>query len=117
MIKRFPAQRVLELKIGAQVMLVKNDHDRDLFNGSVGIVKDFSDQYPRVVFGHASGCLREFVIEPVSFSVENAKGETLACRYQVPLIRPSDLLGRLSYICWEAHSKPPPLSRLGRHHT
>lgn len=95
MIQRFPAQEVLELKVGAQVMLVKNNHDEGFFNGSVGIVKDFADKYPRVVFKYANGTPREFVVKPVEFSVENSKGETLAGRCQVPLVRTSFLCATL----------------------
>lgn len=47
------AQEDLRLKIGAQVMMIKNTHQKDgIINGSLGIVKSFSPKknYPMVEF-------------------------------------------------------------------
>ena len=44
--KIFPVERQLELKVGAQVMFVKNDlsADKNYFNGKMGIIKSLSSQ-------------------------------------------------------------------------
>lgn len=47
------AQNVLHLKVGAQVMMIKNTYQKDgIINGSLGIVKDFSPRknFPIVEF-------------------------------------------------------------------
>ena len=42
--KIFPLDEVLELKVGAQIMFIKNDHsfDKNYFNGKMGVVKSIS---------------------------------------------------------------------------
>lgn len=44
--KIFPVERQLELKVGAQVMFVKNDlsADKNYFNGKMGIIKSLSSE-------------------------------------------------------------------------
>lgn len=44
--KIFPVEEYLELKIGAQVMFIKNDlsFDKNYFNGKMGVIKSLSDQ-------------------------------------------------------------------------
>ena len=44
--KIFPLEEKLELKIGAQVMFIKNDlsFDKNYFNGKMGVIKALSDQ-------------------------------------------------------------------------
>ncbi|RUS25013.1 DNA helicase-like protein, partial [Jimgerdemannia flammicorona] len=58
------APEILELKIGAPVILIRN-LDPDLVNGSVGTVIDF-DFYPIVLFRNG----REIKVEPVSWTIE-----------------------------------------------
>lgn len=41
--KSYPTELVLRLKVGAQVMFVKNDTERRWVNGTVGFVKELSD--------------------------------------------------------------------------
>jgi PIF1-like helicase/Helix-turn-helix domain/HRDC domain len=36
--KNFPAEEMLQMKIGAQVMMIKNDVEKKYFNGKIGIV-------------------------------------------------------------------------------
>ncbi len=49
--KAFPAEEVLELKIGAQVMFIKNDKEkiRRYFNGKIGTIDSFDDEAIYVV--------------------------------------------------------------------
>jgi len=42
----FPAEEILQLKVGAQVMFIKNDIDKSkrFFNGKIGVVTELSDE-------------------------------------------------------------------------
>jgi len=53
----FPADEVLALKVGAQVMFVKNDsgEERRYFNGKIGTVKDILQGKDQVVVGFDDG--------------------------------------------------------------
>jgi PIF1-like helicase/Helix-turn-helix domain len=50
--KIFPLEEYLELKIGAQVMFIKNDlsFDKNYFNGKMGVIHSLSDDEIRVHF-------------------------------------------------------------------
>lgn len=50
--KIYPLEEFLELKVGAQVMFIKNDlsYDKNYFNGKMGIVKSLSDEEIMVHF-------------------------------------------------------------------
>jgi len=101
----------LVLKVGAQVMLIKNIRDHKLVNGSIGIITGFhrdagpeegvSDAraptttlkpfnnnqnvekvWPRVRF--TSG--QTVLLRPQEFDYENSQGQVLGSRLQVPLI-------------------------------
>ncbi|KAL6068124.1 DNA helicase, variant 2 [Balamuthia mandrillaris] len=80
-----PAPRELKLKIGAQVMLVKNlDVRRGLVNGTRGVVIGWDDTrkgYPRVRFLDGE----EMTMEPVKWVLE-ASGEPLAVRFPPSLL-------------------------------
>src|SRR5690606_35205799 len=53
----FPADEVLPLKVGAQVMFIKNDsgEDRKYFNGKIGTVKELPLDKHQVVVGFNDG--------------------------------------------------------------
>ncbi|KAL0235605.1 hypothetical protein GEMRC1_002187 [Eukaryota sp. GEM-RC1] len=71
----------ITLKVGAQVMLVKNLSVSDsLCNGARGVVIGFDNRMPQVKF--ASGCIK--TIERHTFQIED-KGITVASRSQIPL--------------------------------
>jgi len=44
----FPTEEILRLKVGAQVMFVKNDKSKRWVNGSIGVIKSLSDNEIKV---------------------------------------------------------------------
>lgn len=80
--KNLVVQRELELKVGAQVVVLKNMPEYGLFNGSRGVVTGFSedDENPTVRF--LDGQIVEF--RPHAFEVRD-NGKTVATRIQHPL--------------------------------
>jgi len=100
LLDRMVAPKILELKVGAQVMLIKNLKQGVLVNGSLGKVVAFtsleraddlperSDRIPSGVTWPAVQFTNgmQMVISPVDFTVQNANGEMEAGRSQVPLI-------------------------------
>ncbi|MBL4644673.1 MAG: AAA family ATPase, partial [Candidatus Pacebacteria bacterium] len=74
------APELLELKIGARVMFVKNSPEQDYVNGTLGEITDLDGEYPIVQTN--SG--KEIVARPVSWeTTDDAK--VLASVTQVPL--------------------------------
>jgi ATP-dependent DNA helicase PIF1 len=66
-LKNLPVDPVLEVRIGAQVMLLANlDVEAGLANGSRGVVLEFVDGYPVVQFDEFKACIRlhEWEIKP-----------------------------------------------------
>ena len=84
------AYQSLKLKVGAQVMMIKNTLQKEgIINGSLGIVKDFSTKkmYPIVEFANG----KIFTISPEEWVLEKLDPETRinkieASISQVPLI-------------------------------
>lgn len=71
----------LVLKVGAQVMLLKNINvNAGLVNGARGVVTKFEEGYPVVRFKNK----KEFTARTERWFVKNANG-TLLCRRQIPL--------------------------------
>lgn len=69
----YPTEARLELKVGAQVMFVKNDPsaERRYFNGKIGVVTDFYDEY---ILVQCPGDDEKIAVEPLEW--EN-------CRYVI----------------------------------
>lgn len=84
------AKEVLTLKLGSQVMMLKNTYQKDgIINGSSGIIVDFSPKkhYPVVEFENG----KQFVISPESWEISTYNHETenievLASMVQIPLV-------------------------------
>lgn len=89
LIKQLIAPASIDLKVGAQVMLICNLPDIGLFNGSVGIVESFEGGYPQVAFTRSDGKRIEHLAIPHQFTVESYGGKQVGWRKAVPLIRES----------------------------
>lgn len=84
------AQEALKLKVGAQVMMVKNTYQKEgIINGSLGVVRDFSAKksYPVVEFSNG----KTFTITPEEWLCERYDEEKKltiidATMSQIPLI-------------------------------
>ena len=84
------APEKLDIREGAQVMLIKN-LDRQLVNGSVGIVSGFNDSHTEVdgeegvpIVRFSNGVVRPIVRE--EWTIEIAGEGVVARRNQIPLI-------------------------------
>ena len=80
----------LELKVGAQVMMLKNTYQKEgIINGSIGVIKEFSKKsnYPIVEFGNGT----VLTISPETWSLEKFDQEKREIKIeaemsQIPLI-------------------------------
>ncbi len=80
------APEILNLKLHAKVMFVKNNFDMGYINGSLGEVIGFDDseehgKLPKVRLTDGSTLL----VEPETWSVENDSGKVIASFQQIPL--------------------------------
>jgi hypothetical protein len=76
----------LVLKKGAKVMFLKNNKEKDYYNGTIGTVIDFvkdedNNYLPKVQLSDK----RKIVVAPEIWAVENEKGSTLVSVTQIPL--------------------------------
>lgn len=85
--KNCSAVDFLELKIGTQVMLIRNWHEERLVNGSQGVVIDFTNNYPIVKFTNGKELIvRRHIWEKIEGYDENNEPIITATRCQIPLI-------------------------------
>ena len=56
--KELPAPEILNLKVGAKIIMIKNDDDYRWVNGSMGVIKDLSDDAIQVIIDN-----RKFIVE------------------------------------------------------
>jgi hypothetical protein len=76
-------QETLELKIGARVMFLKNDHDLEIMNGTMAEVIAFDPETDLPLVRLNDG--REILAEHADWSIEDESGKTLASFTQIPL--------------------------------
>jgi hypothetical protein len=50
--KSYPAEELLQLKVGAQVMMIKNDVEKKYFNGKIGVITKLENE---IVFVQCKG--------------------------------------------------------------
>lgn len=62
----FPVEGLVKLKVGAQVMVTKNDWDLEVYNGLVGTVKDIDGGVVSVLF-EENGSKRKVELVPVEW--------------------------------------------------
>ncbi|MBI1225640.1 MAG: AAA family ATPase [Bacteroidetes bacterium] len=66
--KQYPTEIELRLKIGAQVMFIKNDPDGSFVNGTIGKVTDF-DETGIKVFSAETGVPKVITVVPVKWEI------------------------------------------------
>ncbi|KAJ8326101.1 DNA helicase [Batrachochytrium dendrobatidis] len=81
------AQEVVHLKVGAQVMLIKNLTE-SLVNGSTGIIESFDPVtgFPLVKFETKDKLKSTIMVSSEAWKLEGPDGEVLGCMYQIPLL-------------------------------
>jgi len=90
-LKQCPGLEILELKIGAQVMLIRN-LNRYLVNGSIGTIirfesiKDSEAKYPVVSMLMSNGMTYKLTIGPVEWRMSMPDDTLISSRIQIPLI-------------------------------
>jgi len=71
----------LELKVGAKVIVTKNNFNEGLVNGTMGTVKKLNKQSVDIITLDG----REVTLEPAKWSVTSKHGKPIASIYQIPL--------------------------------
>src|SRR5690554_4340757 len=75
----FPIPKTMELKVGAQVMFIKNDlaHEKRYYNGKIGRVTELSADEIRVTFPEENLTIsvEQYEWENVKFSLDEQSGE------------------------------------------
>ena len=90
----YPTEERLTLKIGAQVMFIRNDADQRYYNGMIGKVKDFGEDYVDILPVDSLECVRleATVWENIKYSLDEEtkeiKEEVIGTFKQLPLRLP-----------------------------
>lgn len=87
---RLPSPEQLELKVGAQVMFVKNDSDGRWVNGTIGIVESLGDEEIRVRVGDITHKVEQEKWSSIGYEFSEIEGKivekTLGSYMQFPLM-------------------------------
>ena len=67
--RRFPTEPLLKLKIGAQVMFVKNDPERKFVNGTIGIVTKLEPHHIEVIIENEMGIQKTIEVEQLDWEI------------------------------------------------
>lgn len=75
----FPLEKTLELKVGAQIMFVKNDSNdaKRFYNGKIGIIHSLSNQTIRVKFADSKEIIDvdKYVWKNIRYTLNNSTNE------------------------------------------
>jgi ATP-dependent exoDNAse (exonuclease V) alpha subunit len=85
----FPTEAALQLKVGAQVMFLRNDKDKRWVNGSIGRVESLDSSSVQVSVGGTTYKVEPEKWEKIRYSVDDTNGkvteETVSSFTQLPL--------------------------------
>ena len=73
--RRYPAESLLKLKQGAQVMFVKNDPDKRFVNGTIGKISHLSENEIKVVVIERNGDEKTVEVQPLEWEIIKYKYE------------------------------------------
>jgi ATP-dependent DNA helicase PIF1 len=73
--KSFPTERRLRLRQGAQIMMVKNDPDKQWVNGSLGVIQKLSQDSIKVSFGGYSYSVEPVKWEKIDYEYNHENGK------------------------------------------
>lgn len=73
-----PADELLRLKVGAQVLMVKNDPDKRWVNGSVGKVVELTSDGVKVQIGHGIYDVHPVKWEKIAYKHDEVTGDIIA---------------------------------------
>ena len=80
--KLYPTEPALRLKLGAQVMFIKNDPEKQFVNGTIGMVVDMDDNTITVTVQEEGGQIRRIEVGPMEWEI---------LRYQPSLTDPDKI--------------------------
>jgi len=66
---KYPAEAILKLKIGAQVMFVKNDPDKRFVNGTIGRITALSEREIKVMIEQKNGDEAIIDVQPLEWEI------------------------------------------------
>jgi len=88
-LRQCPAQNTLNLKEGAQVMIIRN-LSTNIVNGSLGRIVGFKylagSFYPEVDITMRDGSITRMIISNTTWETRDPMGKVTSCRVQIPLI-------------------------------
>jgi ATP-dependent DNA helicase PIF1 len=73
--KSFPTERRLRLRQGAQIMMVKNDPNKQWVNGSLGVIQKLSQDSIKVSFGGYSCSVEPMTWEKIDYEYNHDNGK------------------------------------------
>ena len=72
--KAYPTEKRLQLREGAQVMMVKNDSQKRWFNGSLGVITKLGSDFIEVMIGDSACTVEPSIWEKVEYEFDKDAG-------------------------------------------